>query len=176
MPDLNIQLLQPVNEEITNNLTKNLKNITGYSTIITETFSDLTPFFVKDRHQYNAIKIIESFDINEFDKNILIVSEDLFIPIFTFVFGLAKLNGNMGIVSMHRLNNIFYGLPEDLNLLNMRVIKEIVHELGHLQGLKHCEKYDCVMAGSTVVEELDIKNDRYCTNCISEIKTISILK
>ena len=82
--------------------------------LYSNTFSDLTSFLDEDRHQYNAIRLIESYNKSEYDKNILLVDEDIFIPIFTYVFGLAKLNGNTGIVSLHRLNNIFYGLPENL--------------------------------------------------------------
>lgn len=169
MPDLNIQLLQPVNEDITNNLANGLINITGYSTSINNDFTDLNSYLDKERQQYNAVKIIESVNIQNYKKSILLTDVDIFIPIFTFVFGLAKLNGDAGIVSIHRLNNRFYGLPEDNEILISRMRKEIVHELGHLQGLKHCERYDCVMTSSTVVEELDTKNELYCADCTNEI-------
>jgi len=170
MPELNIELLQAVDEEITKNLVKNLKNLTGYSTTINNGFTDLISFLDKERQQYNAVQIIESLKIQKYDKSILITDVDLYIPIFTFVFGLAKLNGDIGIVSIHRLNNIYYGLPEDKDILKSRLKKEIVHELGHLQGLKHCERYDCVMTSSTVVEELDTKGESYCNLCKIQIK------
>ena len=171
MPELNIELLQAVDEEITKNLVKNLINLTGYSTTINNGFTDLISFLDKERQQYNAVQIIESLNFQKYDKSILITDVDLFIPIFTFVFGLAKLSGDIGIVSIHRLNNIYYGLPEDKDILKSRLIKEIVHELGHLHGLKHCERYDCVMTSSTVVEELDTKGETYCNSCIIQIKS-----
>ena len=171
MPELNIELLQAVDEEITKNLVKNLINLTGYSTTINNGFTDLISFLDKERQQYNAVQIIESLNFQKYDKSILITDVDLFIPIFTFVFGLAKLSGDIGIVSIHRLNNIYYGLPEDKDILKSRLIKEIVHELGHLLGLKHCERYDCVMTSSTVVEELDTKGETYCNSCIIQIKS-----
>ena len=171
MPELNIELLQAIDEEITKNLVKNLNNLTGYSTTINNDFTNLISFLDKERQQYNAVQIIESLNIQKFDKSILITDVDLFIPIFTFVFGLAKLSGDIGIVSIHRLNNIYYGLPEDKDILKSRLIKEIVHELGHLLGLKHCERYDCVMTSSTVVEELDTKGETYCNSCIIQIKS-----
>ena len=66
MPDLNIQLLQPVNEDIKNSLTNGLNNITGYSTSINNDFTDLNSYLDKERQQYNAVKIIESINIQNY--------------------------------------------------------------------------------------------------------------
>jgi archaemetzincin len=126
----------------------------------------LSQYYHKERQQYDAGKMIEAYDIkSEQNKTILITSVDLYIPIFTYVFGLAKLNGNTGIVSTHRLRSDFYGLPKDENLLVNRLIKEIVHELGHLCNLRHCTSYICVMASSTSVDDLDIKQSGFCQEC-----------
>ena len=99
----------------------------------------------------------------------MITSVDLYIPIFTFVFGLAKLNGGTGIVSVHRLRTGFYGLPPDEDLLKARLIKEIVHEFGHLLNLRHCINYQCVMASSNTADDLDIKGDRFCGSCLNKL-------
>jgi archaemetzincin len=90
---------------------------------------------------------------------------DLFIPILTFVFGEAQLDGPAAIVSSCRLHNEFYGLPEDFKLLVDRLEKECLHEIGHTFNLTHCESYDCVMHSSTSVEEIDIKGRVFCPSC-----------
>ena len=56
---------------------------------------------------------------------------DLYIPILTFVFGEAQLGGASAVVSYHRLQQEFYGLPQDRDLLANRLLIESVHELGH---------------------------------------------
>jgi archaemetzincin len=90
---------------------------------------------------------------------------DLFIPILTFVFGEAQLEGPGAIVSTHRLNNKFYGLPENQTLLVQRIVKESIHELGHTFGLLHCSSPGCVLNSSTYVEDIDQKSDALCPQC-----------
>jgi archaemetzincin len=94
-----------------------------------------------------------------------VTSLDLFIPILTFVFGEAELNGGCAIVSTHRLRQSFYGLPDDPVLERQRLLKEAVHELGHTFGLSHCEDYRCVMAPSHSVEWIDLKGAQFCREC-----------
>jgi len=165
MSDLSLHFITQNNNFLQKDLDKKIYNYVGINSKITQSIPDFDMYLDKERQQYNAIKIMETFPNVETGKQILLADVDLFIPIFTFVFGLAKLGGQTGIVSMHRLNNIFYGLPEDPDLLSERTVKEIIHELGHLFGLKHCENYTCVMASSTVVEELDTKSAIYCNSC-----------
>ena len=93
------------------------------------------------------------------DKVLGIAEVDLFIPILTFVFGEAQLDGPGAIVSMHRLNNKFYGMPENNALLVQRIVKESIHELGHTFGLLHCSSPGCVLNSSTYVEDIDQKSD-----------------
>jgi archaemetzincin len=90
---------------------------------------------------------------------------DLFIPVLTYVFGEAQLDGRAAVVSTYRLDNQIYGLPPDNNLLFERLAKEAIHELGHTYNLVHCHKHPCVMMSSTYVDGIDAKSDRFCGRC-----------
>lgn len=93
---------------------------------------------------------------------------DLYIPTLTFVFGEAQLEGHCALISLHRLRQEFYGLPPDPRLLEERLLKEAVHELGHTLTLRHCDDYRCVMAPSHSVEWVDLKNAGFCPACRSQ--------
>lgn len=95
---------------------------------------------------------------------------DLYIPILTFVFGEAQLQGNCALVSAHRLRQEFYGLPGNLSLMHERLLKEATHELGHTFTLAHCEDYQCVMSPSHGVEWIDLKTSSFCNGCRSLVR------
>jgi len=90
---------------------------------------------------------------------------DLYIPMLSFVYGLAQLGGAVAVVSMARLAPEFYGLPGDEELLRIRARKEALHEAGHLFGLVHCPDADCAMALSTGIRQLDRKQPSLCAGC-----------
>ncbi|MCE5310021.1 MAG: hypothetical protein LLG20_20495 [Acidobacteriales bacterium] len=90
---------------------------------------------------------------------------DLFVPVLTFVFGEAQLDGRCGVVSTHRLREEHYGLPPNPELLAERLAKEAAHELGHTYGLRHCDDWSCVMASTHSVERLDLKGVEFCASC-----------
>jgi len=95
---------------------------------------------------------------------------DLYIPILTFVFGEAQLQGSCALVSTHRLGQEFYGLPPNAALFHSRLLKESAHELGHTLTLSHCEDYQCVMSPSHGVEWIDLKTSRFCGACRSQVR------
>ncbi len=123
------------------------------------------------RRQYHSTQLLaqlKTFDQGE--GKILGVTEfDLFIPIFTFVFGEAQVGGSLALMSTHRLQQQFYGLPEDRELLFARAEKEATHELGHAFGLPHCRSFDCVMRFSNSVEEVDLKASSFCRLCEAKL-------
>jgi archaemetzincin len=94
---------------------------------------------------------------------------DLYIPILTFVFGEAQVGGPCAVVSLHRLRQEFYGLPEDREILRYRLVKEAVHEIGHTLDLTHCDDYRCAMAPSHAVEWIDLKDSALCASCQSRV-------
>jgi len=98
-----------------------------------------------------------------------VTAADLYVPVLTFVFGEAQLDGNCAVVSTARLHEEFYGLPAREDLLRERLVKEAVHELGHTFGLRHCADWRCVMTSSHAVERLDVKGTEFCGACRKQV-------
>lgn len=133
-----------------------------------ENHIDLTPFYNPGRRQYDGNKlltVVSSCSVNEDAKVIGLFRVDLFIPILTYIFGQAMLNGRSAVASIYRLRNEMYGLKKNEVLLLSRATKEVIHELGHNFGLIHCHIQTCVMRSSTYVEDIDQKSHTFCPAC-----------
>ena len=119
------------------------------------------------RGQYHSTAILQRLErMGDPSARILGVTGcDLFVPVLTFVFGEAQVEGHCAVVSTARLEEEFYGLPARNGLLRERLVKEAAHELGHTFGLRHCLDWRCVMASSHAVERLDVKGADFCGSC-----------
>jgi archaemetzincin len=93
-----------------------------------------------------------------------VTDRDIYADRMNFVFGEAELNGNRAIVSIYRLRSM------DSRVTEERLIKEAVHEIGHVLGLKHCRNRGCVMSFSNSLAEVDIKGSYFCASCASKIR------
>jgi archaemetzincin len=129
---------------------------------------DLNLFYSAERNQYHSTLLLAYLLKSlpeDAHKIVGLTHVDIFIPIFTFVFGEAQLNGPGALISTYRLRNEFYGLPPDDTVLYLRTHKEILHELGHTMGLIHCPDFECVMHSATYVEDIDLKHATFCETC-----------
>ena len=125
--------------------------------------------FARDerRGQHYSTAILQRLEqVADSSARVLAVTDrDLYVPVLTFVFGEAQLEGNCAVVSTARLHDEFYGMPPRLDVLRERLFKEAAHELGHTFGLRHCPDWSCVMSSSHGVELLDVKGAEFCRSC-----------
>jgi archaemetzincin len=124
--------------------------------------------FDPQRLQYDAGRIIERLEARppgDCPKVVGVLSVDLFIPVFSHVFGEARFGGNAAVVSLHRL-----GLPEDGRhpdppRVLERAAKVALHELGHLLSLTHCSDPACLMHFCGDLAGLDALSLLFCRYC-----------
>jgi archaemetzincin len=152
-------LLEQVGEKVA--------DIFGYPVNICEQFNNIEFAYSPERHQYNSTLIINKLSETapgDYLKVIAICKKDLFIPILTYVFGEAQLNGRSCIVSTYRLKDTKAILhPEEVFV--ERVMKEAVHELGHTFSIRHCSDSSCVMHYCRSLGDVDIKKIQLCRYC-----------
>jgi archaemetzincin len=94
---------------------------------------------------------------------------DMGSPIFTHHFGRARHGGHALLVSLARLTPAFYGLPDDRGLMLRRAALELLHELGHVAGLGHCDDYGCIMRFAPTVEDIDNRGTTFCESCAGRV-------
>ena len=128
--------------------------------------------FSRDRRQYSADVLLAAMLNPEPQpdvKRLGVTDVDLYLPVFAHVLGSAQLNGAAGIASTHRLRPEFGGDAANPQALRLRILKEVLHELGHTFGLVHCGLSWCVMSASLLPEHVDLKDPSYCRSCAETI-------
>jgi archaemetzincin len=165
---INIAPVKFSNITVLNRVIDELRHRFALQINVIELMLDIENAYYPERSQYYSTQILaDAIEVTGSSKDkILILTEvDIFIPVLTFVFGEAQLKGTHSIVSACRLHEEFYSGISNDELLFERIMKEVMHELGHNFGLKHCENWDCVMHSSPGIEEVDIKGGGYCHKC-----------
>ena len=135
---------------------------------------DYSRVFDWARMQFNALAVNQV--IHETFKDMVkpreslvvgLVAGDGYVEGLNFVFGLATPELSVATVYTSRLES------RDVALYQARVLKEVMHEVGHLLGLNHCGNRRCVMSFSNSVAEVDAKEAWFCPACTAKLKSLS---
>lgn len=128
----------------------------------------------RQRCQYDAGPILnhlESVFFKPADKVVGILNVDLFVPVFTHVFGEARQGGRVALISTYRLKENAMDTNCDSSTALERAAKIALHEVCHLYDLTHCESRECLMYFSGSLPDLDripFSFCRYCSRYIRE--------
>jgi archaemetzincin len=121
----------------------------------------------RKRNQYLSTAILKTLmeqkEYMVYGKVLGVVDQDLYVPELNFVFGEA--GQKAAVISLTRLRQEFYRVPQDQNLFYKRALTEAVHELGHTYGLGHCRNPQCVMFFSNSLMDTDRKGPEFCPEC-----------
>jgi archaemetzincin len=159
-------------QSLANDLSKEFKNTkvtVGSSLIQSDAETGFQSNFDRNRNQWNSPKLLRSLsekfksDINT--KTLFILDADAYSYGLNFVFGEAIGNGAIAIIYLPRIKQEFYGFKSNELLFYERLVKESVHELGHVFGLAHCNSIRCVMHFSNSLHDTDVKKRSFCNSC-----------
>jgi len=125
--------------------------------------------FDRHRNQWYSPKLLdwffEKFRPNKDTIILFILDVDAYSNSLNFVLGQAFHKGGLGAIYLPRIKQEFYGLKPDMELFYKRMVKESVHELGHVFGFLHCQNPRCVMYFSNTLSDTDNKERSFCQSC-----------
>lgn len=167
-------------EKLKKRLKRRLKDFVDAVEISLEEFILSDSDYESYRKQCDASSILNklaTFNISENRFRTLgIIDKDIFTGSYRFVFGVAKTPlksvskySGVAIISLTRLREEFYDRPENIDLFELRTLKEAIHEIGHTFGLDHCNNY-CIMKFSKHLGDTDNKPPEFCERCLKELK------
>lgn len=162
-----------VEEGLLRELATSLEEELGVAAEVVPGIEVPTEAYNSRRDQYFSTRILDMLhEMGPGGRTYLLgVTElDLYVPALNYVFGEALPLRNVAIISLHRLREEFYRRDADRPTLVERMIKEAVHELGHVWGMRHCPNPRCVMFFSNSLEDTDRKSARFCPRCRAVIE------
>ncbi|MDA3895162.1 MAG: archaemetzincin [Desulfobacteraceae bacterium] len=155
-----------IDQDICGLVGKKIQSVFGYHTMTLPILSDISFAYDENRKQYHSTPILQKLADNapaNCFKIIGITGLDLFIPILTHVYGEAQLGGKACMISTYRLHDSQE--TEIYSKINERIVKEVIHELGHTFNLRHCDSSSCIMHYCRAIQDVDMKSDQLCRYC-----------
>jgi archaemetzincin len=92
---------------------------------------------------------------------------------WNFVFGQASFDKRVGVYSLIRYTQRFWGRPEtdaSRRQFLRRSFKILAHETGHMFSIAHCTVNECLMNGSNSLDEMDRNTMHLCPVCLRKLQ------
>lgn len=159
--------LGQVDEVCVSVVAANIQTFIGVPVDVAPSWPEPEYAMIPVRGQYNAMPILKALGmgIDAETRRLGLLTGDLCLPILTYVFGEAQLNGGAAVVSIRRLKQGRDGQRAPPHEVLERLAKVAVHEMAHVLGLKHCHSSQCLMAFSLGLEQLDALTLKFCPDC-----------
>lgn len=159
--------LGPVDEVAVSVVAANIQTFIGLAVDVAPPWPEPAYALIPVRGQYNALPILKALgeSIETDTRRLGVLGGDLCLPILTYVFGEAQMNGRAAVVSLRRLKHSRDGQRAPSHLLLERLAKVAVHEMSHVLGLTHCRTPHCLMSFSLGLDQLDALNLGFCPDC-----------
>jgi archaemetzincin len=87
---------------------------------------------------------------------------------WNFVFGQASYQERVGVWSVYRYGDPSQNQQQFQKCLGL-VLKTMVHETGHMFGIRHCTAYNCGMCGSNHLQESASHPIYFCPECTPKV-------
>ncbi len=120
------------------------------------------------RNQYYASIIfskLERVKANPRELVLGICEEDVYLPDEPYIIGHSDSVIGAAVVSLFRIRQEFYGLPEDEMKVYSRLFKQSVHQISHLLGMTSCKNPKCINYYSQEMFDIDSKGEKFCDIC-----------
>jgi len=147
---------------------QSIKSFYGFNCKILPAVSEDASLYTLSKSKYDASKILKRFSSSH--RTVVVTQKDISHwkdakhPEWG-ILGLGALDSNTCIVSTHRLGT-------DDKMVESRLRKVVIHEIGHNLGLSHCNsKMNCIMKDvNGTIKTIDSSNPDICSSCRKKVR------
>jgi archaemetzincin len=121
---------------------------------------------VRNQHYASVImNKLERVKANAKELALGVCEEDIYLPDEPFVVGHSDIISGTAIVSLFRIRQEFYGLPEDESKVYIRLFKQAIYQLAQLFEMPSCRNPRCINYFSQNMIDIDNKGEKFCDIC-----------
>jgi len=121
---------------------------------------------VRGQHYASVVlNKLERVKANQREHILGIMEEDIYLPDEPFVIGHSDTVSRTAVLSLFRMRQEFYGLPEDDKKIYTRLFKQAIYHMAPLYDLPACKNPRCVNYFSQDMFDIDNKNEKLCDLC-----------
>ena len=99
------------------------------------------------------------------DAIVFVSDVDLYTAKSDGAFAALLPSKGLGVVSLRRLREAFYRRSADPAKQRARLTKELLRAICWLRGMPPCSDPHCVLSASTMLADIDIKDEKLCRAC-----------
>lgn len=174
-PERLVVALQPLGRVASSTISAAARAVHGYygsRVVVLRTVPPPSAAYTRPRNRYKADKLLTFLNgpgYRSYDKVVGITELDISTSKGAIsdwgVFGLGSMGGGSCVVSTFRLRR----KGNHAKLLE-RVVKVVIHEVGHTLGLPHCPVPGCVMADARgKLDSVDRESAKLCPACARKV-------
>lgn len=112
---------------------------------------------------------LERVKANQREFIVGLLEEDIYLPDEAFIIGYSDTVLRTAVVSLFRIRQEFYGLPEDDKKVFSRLFKQSIFHLSPLFNLPSCRNPRCINYYSQKMFDIDSKGEKFCDLCRRKI-------
>jgi archaemetzincin len=108
---------------------------------------------------------LERVKANQREFIIGLLEEDIYLPDEAYIIGHSDTVSRTAVISLFRIRQEFYGLPEDDKKVFIRLFKQTIFHLSPLFNLSSCRNPKCINYFSQKMFDIDSKGEKFCDLC-----------
>lgn len=121
---------------------------------------------IRNQHYASIIlQKLERIKANNKEQVIAVCEEDIYLPDEAYVITHYDSVSGTAIISLNKIRQEFYGLPEDDKKIYSRLYKLAVQQMAYLNGAAGCRNPKCIHYFSMNMMDIDNRGTKLCDIC-----------
>lgn len=167
-PKIVVVPLGEVDFMLVNRLASNIGQVFNRSVDILKGMKVPDEAFNVIRNQHYASIILQKLErvkVNSKEQIVAVCEEDIYLPDEPYVLAHFDVVSGTAVISLNKIRQEFYGLPEDETKVYDRLFKLAVQQVAYMSEIPGCRNPVCINYYSVNMMDIDNRGSKLCDIC-----------